>query len=387
MPYLTKTATLYCFIFSLTATSLFAQDEGIFLGPSLYAPTPTSVNVWWHIKHDEKEHQVLFGTNRKKLDQEVSLQETTGYPHVELTGLEAGMTYYYQVKSGSAESEIYSFNLPDPDKPFRMVFWSDNQNGFEVFGNKTVPLMMEQKPDLLLTAGDLVSDGAEYEHWDKHLYGPAKELFSSVPWYPVRGNHDYDPDSDLCYKMLPLPETNHYYAKSYGPLRILIIDSNEDTEEQWAWLEEQLQNEAWKNAKFRMVAFHHPAFNSLWDSPSIDGRALYRSTLVPMLEDAYGDIVINGHMHAYERLRRLMGNDEFIEYVIIGGAGGTLDTVPVYQWPFSVVKYSTHHILVADIDEEKMMLKMIELDTEKILDTFMIPANKPDEEKATGKTE
>jgi len=360
----------------LAGTLLKAQNDGIFLGPSLYAPTPSSVHIWWHVKEAMSAHQVEYGTNKKKLDQQVILNENTAYPHIELTGLQAGTAYFYRVKSGDISSEIFSFKLPEPDKPFRMVFWSDNQGGFETFRDKTVPLMMEQKPDLLLTAGDLVSDGAQYTHWVDHLYGPARELIRTVPWYPVRGNHDYSEDNDLCYDMLPLPNNDHYYAVSYGPLRLVIIDSNNDSDAQWEWLDEQLNSDAWKNAKYRLVAFHHPAFNSLWDSPDNDGRALYRTKLVPMIEGAYGDMVINGHMHAYERLRRLMGNDEFIEYVIIGGAGGTLDTVKVYQWPFSVIQYSTHHILVADIDDEKMLLKMIELDTDKVLDVFMIPANK-----------
>jgi len=359
----------------LSIPHLKAQNTEIFLGPSLYAATPTSVNIWWHVKEAVATHQVEFGTNKKKLEEKVELDENTAYPHVELKGLQAGTEYFYRVTSGKTTSDIFSFKLPEPDKPFRMVFWSDNQGGFETFRDKTVPLMMEQKPDLLLTAGDLVSDGAQYNHWVDHLYGPAKELLRSVPWYPVRGNHDYSDDNDLCYDMLPLPVNDHYYAVSYGPLRIVVIDSNNDSDAQWEWLDEEVNSDAWKNAKYRMVAFHHPAFNSIWDSPGYDGRALYRTKLVPLIEGAYGDIVINGHMHAYERLRRLIGNDEFIEYVVIGGAGGTLDTVKVYQWPFSVIQYSTHHILVADIDDEKMLLKMIELDTEKVLDVFMIPAN------------
>src|SRR5262249_17744901 len=70
-----------------------------------------------------------------------------------------------------------------------------------------------------------------------------------------------------------------------------------------------------------------------------------RGSLVPLLEQGHVDLVISGHAHAYER-----GARNGITYVIVGGAGGALDTVPqTPPWPFIAVAQPVHHFAILEV--------------------------------------
>lgn len=366
--------SLSAFVVSLLilVATVQAQDtSGLLLGPSLTAPSPTSVNVWWHLASESANHTVEYGKTRD-LGMKATSTEGTRYPQIELTGLENGAKYYYRVVSGAEHSDMYEFTLPKADEPLNIVFWADNQSGYQIFTDKTVPKMTELQPDLLITAGDLVDRGGVYEQWGQQLYGPARELFRTVPWYPVRGNHDYNGGAELANDMLKLPNNSHWYAVSYGPLRLVFMDTNVQDEAQLQWLAAEVGSREWNAARFRVVVFHHPPFTSLWDNPGYDGEALLRALVVPMLEANGADLLVNGHAHDYERLERNRPDGGKMHYLIIGGGGGALDTIDVHPWPFSVLKFSRHHVLQAEVDNERMVIRAIDTNDGSDLDLFQI---------------
>src|SRR5262249_56914010 len=87
-----------------------------------------------------------------------------------------------------------------------------------------------------------------------------------------------------------------------------------------------------------------PPFTNLWDQPGYLGEPYVRGSLVPLLEQGHVDLVISGHAHAYER-----GARNGITYVIVGGAGGALDTVPqTPPWPFIAVAQPVHHFAILE---------------------------------------
>jgi 3',5'-cyclic AMP phosphodiesterase CpdA len=344
------------------------------LGPSLYAPTESSLHVWWHTAEEHGTHTVQFGENLAAFA-EAKLARQTRYPTVKLEGLVPGRVYHYRVNSGPHVGPIHSFTLPDPKAPFRIGFWSDNQNGWEIFRDQTVPALVRAQPDLLITAGDLVQNGRNYDEWSQQLYGPARDLFRAIPWYPTRGNHDYDRGAELANEMLPLPQSNHWYAKSYGPVRLLVLNTNLREKDQLDWLEREMQKPEWTRAAYRLVVFHHPPYTSLWDNPGYDGEALLRAQAVPLFEKHGADVILNGHAHSYERLDTDRADGRKVHYVILGGAGGALDTIHVHPWPNSRIKRSTHHILTADVDADRMVFEALDTSTGKVFDLFMVEPN------------
>lgn len=359
----------------LMAWAIFADEAPHpLLGPSLYAPTESSVHVWWHTAQEHAVHSVQFGEDPQTL-REAKLTKTTRYPTVKLEGLVPGRVYHYRVRSGPHTDETHTFTLPDPTRPFRIAFWSDNQNGWKTFRDQTVPALAKAKPQLLITAGDLVQNGRNYDEWGEQLYGPARQLLRTIPWYPVRGNHDYDRGTELANDMLPLPQNNQWYAKTYGPIRLLVLNTNIRELHQIEWLEQEMQKPEWTNARYRLVAFHHPPFTSLWDNPGYDGDPLLRALAVPLFQKHGADVILNGHAHSYERLDTDRHDGRKVHYIILGGAGGALDTIDVHPWPISRIKRSTHHILTAEVDADSMVFQALDTSTGKAFDLFMIEPN------------
>jgi 3',5'-cyclic AMP phosphodiesterase CpdA len=84
------------------------------------------------------------------------------------------------------------------------------------------------------------------------------------------------------------------YTVDYQDVRIVVLNSNTNLEEQSAYIEAQLKD---SDAKWKILSCHHSIF-----SPA-KGRDFQfaREEWKPLL-DAYGvDLVLNGHDHTYAR--------------------------------------------------------------------------------------
>ena len=91
--------------------------------------------------------------------------------------------------------------------------------------------------------GDLVSDGDSYTDWSTQFFAPAAELIANTPFFPVLGNHEND--APYYYDYFSLPGNEQYYAITYGPARIIGLDTNADfspSSAQYAWLVDELQS-------------------------------------------------------------------------------------------------------------------------------------------------
>lgn len=358
------------------------RQAKIVLGPSLTAPAQTrgpketdgagELYVWWNVDAEVAGHRVEYGTTQQ-LGQRAQIDAATRFPNVKLEGLRLGVQYFYRVATGTTLGDIYSFRLPAADEPFRLVLWADNQHGYEVFERQTVPLARRLEPDFLLVPGDVVEMGFLYRDWARDLYGPAGELLRQTPWFPVRGNHDGE--FALARDMMPLPESNRWYARTYGPLRLVVLDTNVDYEphsEQVRWLEREVAGNAWRDASFRIASFHHPPFNLIQNRANDDGTRLVREILVPILENAATDLVVCGHAHVYERGERTRPDGGQTTYLVVGGGGGRLDDIRAGNWPHIKVSIQKHHIVVADVTPDRIEFRVMASDNGAEIDAFAV---------------
>ncbi|GAA5873837.1 hypothetical protein JCM1840_002087 [Sporobolomyces johnsonii] len=192
-----------------------------------------------------------------------------------------------------------------------------------------------------------------------------------------------------------------YYAFSpHERVRFVVLDSNlptlEEQEAQEAWLEWELARESWKRASLRVAVVHTPPWIEWWDARAWNeggewAWSLYvRERLVPLLVASRCSLLLSGHSHAYSRgflpaslvpsytspldarnsttlpalaraaalerswtktpraRREGVVEHEGIVSVVVGGAGGTLDTDRVEEWGiFEAGKWSArrgkHH--------------------------------------------
>lgn len=262
------------------------------------------------------------------------------------TGLAPGTSHVYRVRSGATASATYPFRTAGPaDAPFRMAWIADNQAQTGTSFLSVLQGILPHAPDVIGHAGDTVQNGDVLAEWQSQWFDPlaaAANLGQRTPILVARGNHDGDSPPAIAYHWLPANQ--HWYAETIGRVRFVFLNSNLVLGAQDAFLAAELAAPAAQNADFVVVAFHHPPYTNLWDQPGFNGMPYERNVWVPLFEQYDVDLVISGHAHCYER-----GVQNGVTYLVVGGAGGTLDTVPqVPPWPFISVALSVHHYAILD---------------------------------------
>lgn len=220
----------------------------------------------------------------------------------------------------------------------RMVVFGDAANG----SNEQAAIaraVAAQRPDAVFLVGDLVygrGRASEYrERFFPHYNGDTAPLMRSTPFLGVPGNHDIPfaryPDSSAYFAYWSQPlngpalKTGDVNAApvvagvhdavvaasgpafprmasfsfDYGKVHWTVLDSNAYAD--WehpllkAWLEADLA--AARDADWRIVALHHPLFQS--SRAHLDDQ--WMRTISPILEKHGVDLVFAGHVHNYQR--------------------------------------------------------------------------------------
>ncbi len=268
-------------------------------------------------------------------------------------------TYIYRANLSKLKFDLdYSFKVLLNDEPISEGSFNtrtkSNQTKFAVFGDcgagtpqqaKIAYQVYQQKPQFVLVTGDNVyRSGLEKEYRTNFFpYYTAPEadtlqgapLMQSLPFYMLLGNHDvYGADFDktqdgmayFYYNDLPLngpikqatvevqgaPElvksfksntgsrfpTMSNFSFDYGNVHITCIDANPHANPLEPalvqWLAEDIKN---SRANWKIVAYHHPGFNS--SKAHYDYQQM--RLLSPVLEQLKIDLVLSGHVHNYQR--------------------------------------------------------------------------------------
>ena len=266
----------------------------------------------------------------------------------ELGKLDTASYYYYRVRSGGTQTDIMHIERPEPG-PFTFNVWADSQSGWHVFSR----LMKEingARDAFGIGIGDLVANGSDSTQWLRFfsiLGGSA----AKVPYYLVAGNHDYDGYyDDLKPQQYYRYTTNKvaYRHWSYGNAAFIALDPNENFpigirpgSKQYDWFYKQLGSEMWNRATWRFVLLHQPPFSQGW--AGYEGDKVIRDLLEPLIEPAGIDFILSGHTHDYERLTKNYGSQQ-VTFLIVGGAGGSLETDGYSPQPRMDTVIRQHHI-------------------------------------------
>jgi hypothetical protein len=272
-----------------------------------------------------------------------------------LSDLKLNQRYHYRVRmNGELLLEGYFTTRKPRGARARFVAFGDNSCG-EISDHAIAYYAYRARPDFVMNTGDNVySSGldSEYARYFFPVYnadqaGPrtGAPLLRSVPYYSVIANHDVTgkdaenrvvadfsqhPDALGYYTNLHFPINGPRptqptmavgnaeavaqflacagprfpnmanYAFDYGDAHFLCLDSNvyvdpTDTALQtWITADLDATDAAWK-----FVIYHHPAFTA--------GAAHYAEqqmrVLAPLFERHGVDVVLNGHVHNYQRTR------------------------------------------------------------------------------------
>lgn len=270
-----------------------------------------------------------------------------------LEGLEPATRYFYRVRTGSLESDVFDFvtpPAPDSEEPLRLIAMSDMQQDSgnpEIYSDIIHQGIIEYvsatlEPDLadaigmVMIAGDLVDDGFVTEQWRREFFQPGAELMRHVPFYPVLGNHERDTDHYFRYFHLPENESTlyeeHWWATDYSNTRIIGLDSNTGYrgEAQLDWLDSVLDDACTRETiDFVFAQLHHPYLSELWPIGETD----FTGEVIRRLEDFSTlcdkpSIHFFGHTHGYARGQ---SRDHQHLWINVASAGGNIDYWGEYE--------------------------------------------------------
>lgn len=332
---------------SLIAAEQALEDHPFLIGPWLQQKESTTMIV---SVESESKHPVrlVYGTTKGFLLEEQV--KPGGMAFFELKELLPDTVYYYQIASGKTVSPVYSFKTHQHPASFTFNVWADSQSGWEAF-QQNVRNLEPFEDAFGIGAGDLVSNGSNPDEWKK-LFKILGASSAGRQYHLVAGNHDYDgyyDDLDPAnYKRYLQHSPSNYFSWTYGNCAFIALDPNEDfpigippASKQYQWFHQQLASEQWKKAQWHFVILHQPPISQGW--AGYQGDAVIRALLEPVIESAHIDFVIAGHTHDYERLTKMYG-DQRTTFLIVGGAGGSLEDPENSPEPEMDTVIKVHHM-------------------------------------------
>lgn len=249
---------------------------------------------------------------------------------------------------------------PAPHEPTRVAFVADM--GFSAETRAIVQQIVAQEPDLVLIGGDLSYAHGNASLWDT-WFAIVEPLAARVPTMPAFGNHeDYCEDEDA--KLVScgaernewrdhflLPNAPHlYYAFDWGPMRVTSLDTETYVHAQGDHATNATEQERFLRAsldededRWDVVMFHRPLRSTTTREGATSEGA--RAALGPTL-DAHADVVLQAHLHAYERAKP--GANGTV-YVTSGGGGRSLYDEWGPEEPWLAARATAFHFVVLDV--------------------------------------
>ena len=354
--------------------TLSLSAQVITKGPYLASPKTGGMKIRWELDK-KKSGKVLYGTQSKlnQTQKAVLLGEAHGHFLYEasLDNLETDTEYNYQIALGFKKGELYQFKSPPSmAAPCNFAISGDSRSKPQIF-TKIIEGLGQSNPDFIISMGDLVEDGGNYEQWDKFYFEPAGELIAGRPFISTLGDHEGSGDDGKLVEHFLFPELEHeklWYSFDYGMAHFISLDYRyADSKEMMEWFETDMQA---SQGKWNIVFMHRPAYNlgghrSFWGNPHWPD--LFQKHKI--------DMVFGGHSHIYERFHPVYteGNEEWaITYITTGGSGASL----YESVQHSVLEYaqSVNHYADIDLDADKLTLRTYEING-KLMDSLIIGKN------------
>ena len=289
--------------------------------------------------------------------------------NLQVKGLKKGEPYLYQVMSITPQQDtlwgpLTAFTIPDYTRQavtFTVV--GDTQGNPYVWG-KIAGLMYQERPSFIVHVGDLVQYGPHKDDWTDEFFKPAADILKHYPLYPTIGNHEMN--HPFYYQYFHLPEPEWFYTAVKGNVLFVFVDTNKEVlpgSEQYRKLEKVLAS---SRQEWKIVVHHHPVYVSFQDTgymklPYGDENIMHLKNLY---EDYGVDLVLNGHIHQYERTepiyRGKINRSKGVVYLSTGGGGGTLDDPASAKKWYDVRTRKLHHFVTFNIWENTLQAQSID---------------------------
>ena len=225
-----------------------------------------------------------------------------------MRGLNAGHTYRYRVCTGDKKSGWNEFHLPCKDEhETAFIYMGDIQDSIGGIANQLLKEAFRQNPDaeFFVCGGDLTERPTD-AYWGE-TFASLDSIGQVVPVLTVTGNHDYlkgvigqlERRFSLIhsYYLDSMIGENQVFTVRYKDVQLFCLDSNREFFHLWTqrqWLEEQLTK---SNTKWKIVVVHHPLYSVRGEMNNLIQRWMFDD----LLQKYGGNVVLQGHEHAYAR--------------------------------------------------------------------------------------
>ncbi len=212
----------------------------------------------------------------------------------------------------------------DAAQPLTFAVIGDSGDGSKAqfaIANQMVAARQKTPFDFVLMLGDNIYEGGKPKYFKPHFEAPYKELLAAnVKFYAALGNHDAaSADFHLKYANFNMGGKRYYNfvkgtAGSDNLIEFFVLDTNDEKSippAQLAWLEAALKA---STAKWKVAYMHHSLFTSGRMHPPYLGM---RNQLHPLFAKYKVNLVLAGHVHAYERVKPQDG----VQYITEGCSG------------------------------------------------------------------
>jgi 3',5'-cyclic AMP phosphodiesterase CpdA len=261
--------------------------------------------------------------------------------------------------------------VPLPNKAGSLKFGAIGDNGdgdreqYEI-GKQMLAWHGRFPFELVVMLGDNIYGSDRPQDYEAKFAIPYKGLLDKeVKFYASLGNHDSR--EQRFYKLFNMDDKLYYTFKApKEDVRFFALESTYMDQDQLKWIEDELKK---SNERWKIAFFHHP----LYSSARTHGSQLkLRAVLEPLFIQYNVSLVLNGHDHAYERIKPQNGIQYFLE-----GSSGKLRRGDLRQGsPLTAFgNDQTRTFMLMEIDGDTMTFNTIDM-AGTVIDSGMVTRRK-----------
>jgi hypothetical protein len=209
----------------------------------------------------------------------------------------------------------------DTQRTGAVEFWRETNDAER---RAVLEAVAAERPAFVAFTGDLVFSGASDAAWADFdaIASPLHD--ARLPAIGTPGNHDTwgDADARRFFERFPAQQGEGALAARFGPIAIVLVDSNLDAMSEAAWTDQAAWLARTLDALDRdpsvrgvLLLAHHPPFTN--STVTKDEEHVAEGLVPPFLAARKTLAMVTGHVHSYERFQR-----DGRAFVVSGGGGG-----------------------------------------------------------------
>ena len=356
-----KRSVKYFVAFLISSVFIVPSVAQIVLsGPYMIEPGVEEITIRWEMA-EKGAYQIEYGTDttrvfKKALDYREGKHNAYLY-EANLSALKESSTYFYRLISDN--NRWYEFRTSGKkQKRFTFVAMGDSRSNPDIFA-KIMEGTGSKNPDFVISMGDLVETGGDYEQWSAQYFSVVKGFVETTPLVSTLGDHETNGDNGELFRYFlrrDEPTDKQWFSFDYGNSHFISLDyRHPEKREMIDWFVKDMTN---SDKEWNFVYMHRGAYN--FGGHRTDwGRGIWPE----LFSKHQVDIVFAGHSHLYERFYPVRSGDEanVVTYVTTGGAGaGLYQSVP--NESLIAVTESVNHFLTIQIDDNTLQMKATRMD-------------------------